>query len=77
MSSSFKDFKIKAFRRNKDLELANTIQEQDTPTPSEKKKIGAKARKMAGRFVPAALGKLSHPDRCCVHKVMGCVEGCD
>jgi len=65
MSSSFKDFKIKAFRRSKDVELINTIQEQQTPV--EKKKIGAKARKMAGRFVPAALGKSSHPNRCCVH----------
>ncbi len=76
MSSSFKDFKIKAFQRSKDVESANTIQEQETPT-SEKKKIGAKARKMAGRFVPAALGKSSHPDRRCVHKVMDCVKVCN
>ena len=62
MSSSFKDFRIKAFRRSKDVEVVNTVQEQETPTPSEKKKTGAKARKMAGRLVPAALGKLSHPD---------------
>ncbi len=66
MSSSFKDFKIKAFRRSKDPERVNTIQEQQAPAP-EKRKIGAKARKMAGRFVPAALGKSSHPNRCCVH----------
>ncbi|KAL0040643.1 hypothetical protein WJX79_000381 [Trebouxia sp. C0005] len=55
MSSSFKDFKIKAFRRSKDVETINTTQEQQTPAP-KKKRIGAKARKMAGRFVPVALG---------------------
>jgi hypothetical protein len=76
MSSSFKDFKLKAFRRSKDVEMTNTLQEQQTPT-SEKIKLGAKAKKMAARFVPAALGTLSHPDRSYVHKVMGCVEGCD
>jgi len=74
MSSSFQDFKIKAFRRSKDVESTTTIQEQEPPTPSEKKKIGAKAKKLAGRLVPAALGRLSHPDHCCVHKVMGCVH---
>ena len=77
MSSSFKDLKIKAFRRSKDAEVVNAIQEQETPTPSEKKKIGAKARKVAGRLMPAALGESSHPDCCCVHDVMGCVAGCD
>ena len=65
MSSSFKDFKIKAFRRSKDVETINTTQEQQTPAP-KKKRIGAKARKMAGRFVPVALGNLSHPSCCCV-----------
>lgn len=74
-SSSFKDLKIKAFRRSKDAEVVNAIQEQEIPPPSEKKKIGAKARKVAGRLMPAALGESSHPD-CCVHKVMGCVAGC-
>ncbi|KAL0040718.1 hypothetical protein WJX79_002823 [Trebouxia sp. C0005] len=55
MSSSFKNFKIKAFRKSKDVELVNTVQEQETPAPG-KKKISAKARKMAARLVPAALG---------------------
>ncbi|DBA74063.1 hypothetical protein WJX77_007836 [Trebouxia sp. C0004] len=54
MSSSFKDFTIKAFERSKDVESVNSIQEQ-TPAP-EKRKIGAKAKKMAARLVPAALG---------------------
>ncbi len=63
MSSSFQDFKIKAFRRSKDVEsTTTTIQEQEIPTASEKRKIGTKAKKLAGRLVPAALGKLSHPD---------------
>ena len=62
MSSSLKEFKIKAFRRSKDVELVNPIQEQETPTPSEKKKIGTKAKKLAGRLVPAAFGMLSHPE---------------
>ncbi len=57
------------------MEAVNTIQEQETPTPSEKKKTGAKARKMAGRLVPAALGKLNHPDCCYVHKVIWLVIG--
>ena len=69
MSSSFKNFKIKAFRKSKDVELVNTVQEQETPAPG-KKKISAKARKMAARLVPAALGKLSHPDCCHAHVVI-------
>ncbi|DBB07390.1 TPA: hypothetical protein ACH3X3_008875 [Trebouxia sp. C0006] len=57
MSSSFQDFKIKAFRRSKDVEsTTTTIQEQEIPTASEKRKIGTKAKKLAGRLVPAALG---------------------
>lgn len=55
MSSSFKDLKIRPFRKSKDVEVVNIIQEQETPTPSEKKKIGAKAKKLTGRLVPAAL----------------------
>lgn len=62
MSSCFQDFRIKAFRRSKDVEVVNPIQEQETQSPSEKKKIGTKAKKLAGRLVPVALGKLSHPD---------------
>ncbi len=80
MSSSFQDFKIKAFRKSKDAESTTTIQEQETPTPPEKTKIGAKAKKLAGRLVPAALGKLRHPDCCYFHKViwlvLGAVMGC-
>ncbi len=76
MSSSFQDFRIKAFRRSKDVGAVNTIEKQETTTPSEKKKIGAKAKKLAGRLVPVALGKLSHPDCCGVHKIMSCAEGC-
>ena len=60
MSSSFKDLKIRPFRKSKDVEVVNIIQEQETPTPSEKKKIGAKAKKLTGRLVPAALSTLSH-----------------
>jgi len=60
MSSSLKDVTIKAFRRSKDAEVPNNIEEQQTAAPV-KKKTGAKVKKMAARFVPAALGKLSHP----------------
>jgi len=60
MSSSLKDVTIKAFRRSKDAEVPNNIEEQQTAAPV-KKKTGAKVKKMAARVVPAALGKFSHP----------------
>ncbi len=75
MSSSIKDFKIKAFRSSKDVESVNPIQEQETPTPSEKKKISTKAKKLASRLVPAALGKSSLPDCWYLHKVIWLVLG--
>ncbi len=59
MSSSLKDFTIKAFRLSRDVEVPKNIEEQQAAAP-EKEQIGAKVKKMAARFVPVALGKLSH-----------------
>ncbi|DBA74054.1 TPA: hypothetical protein ACH3X1_010869 [Trebouxia sp. C0004] len=60
MSSSLKDFTIKAFRRSKDVEAPDNIEEQQTAAP-ERSKFGAKAKEMAARFVPAALGGSPRP----------------
>ena len=61
MSSSLKDFTIKAFRLSRDVEVPSNIVEQQAAAP-EKMKIGAKAKKLAVRFVPVALGKIIHSE---------------
>lgn len=61
MTSSVKGFTIKAFRKSKDIDLSEAVQEQqaaapvDLPVP-EKKSMRQKAKRLTGRIMPAALG---------------------
>ena len=62
MTSSVKGFTIKAFRKSKDLDMSEAVQEQQTaalvdlPVP-EKKSMRQKAKRLTGRIMPAALGE--------------------
>lgn len=62
MTSSVKGFTIKAFRKSKDVDLAEAVQEQQAAAPAdlpipEKKSMRQKAKKLTRRIMPAALGE--------------------
>ena len=68
-SSSPKAFTIKAVRWSKDVEVPNDIEDWQTAAP-QRIKIGAKAKGLAARFVPAVLGELKHPESYHVHPMI-------